>query len=246
MKPLVAVIAYNEEDNIVSTLNDLQPYRDLYDLVVIDNGSTDRTVSLCRKMKIKTIHHCINSGGSFGTVQTYFKYAFENDYKIMCQFDGDGQHLADQLHKIIEPIMNDAADYVIGSRFIERKGFQSFFYRRLGIRLFAAIDSWIVNQSLTDITSGFRAYGPKVIDFFGNKAKTQIHDPNQLLITSYFAGARIMEVPVIMKERIHGTSEFKTVEAFTFPIKGVVNILGCLLQKKQTIYMMRNYRGLQD
>jgi glycosyltransferase involved in cell wall biosynthesis len=246
MKPLVAVIAYNEEENIVSTLQDLKPYRDLYDFVVIDNCSTDRTAALSRKLNIVTLRHFVNTGDSFGTVQTYFRYAFEKGYQTLCQFDGDGQHLASQLNAIVEPIVNDKADYVIGSRFIEKKGFQSFFFRRLGIRLFAVIDSWIIGHPLTDVTSGFRAYGSKVIDLFGNRVKTQIHDINQLLLTSHFAGARIMEVPIVMRERRHGISEFNAISALTYPLKGVVNILGCVLQKEQTKYMTRNYRGIQD
>ena len=246
MKPLVAVIAYNEQENIVSTLQDLKPYRDIYDVIVIDNCSTDHTATLSRQLNFITLRHSVNTGGSFGTVQTYFRYAFEKGYQVLCQFDGDGQHLASQLSAIVEPVLNDKADYVIGSRFIEKKGFQSFFFRRLGIRLFAVIDSWIVGYPLTDVTSGFRAYGPRVIELFGNKVKTQIHDVNQLLLTSHFAGARIMEVPIVMRERKHGISEFNAISALTFPLKGLVNILGCVLQKEQTRCMTRDYRGIQD
>jgi hypothetical protein len=122
---------------------------------------------------------------------------------------------------------------VIGSRFLQKEGFQSYFFRRLGISLFALLDSLAVGQKLTDVTSGFRAYSPRVIRFFATRHRHELSDTNQLLLLSHFAGARIKEVPVVMRARVHGVSEFRSVAAIVFPLKGVVNILGCLLQRKR-------------
>jgi hypothetical protein len=124
---------------------------------------------------------------------------------------------------------------VIGSRFLRKEGFQSTGARRLGIRLFSWLDSQVIGQPVTDVTSGFRAYGAKVIEFFGCRFRHELYDTNQLLLLSHFAGARIAEVPVRMRPRQHGTSEYDLVGAVTYPWKGVVNIAGVLLQRRQLL-----------
>jgi len=228
---LIAVIAYNEEKNIRTTLEDLIDNNFGYDIVVIDNGSLDNTVKIAGEMGIPCVTHFINSGASSGTLMTYFNYAYRNGYDILCQFDGDGQHVASELPKIVDPIVNGEADYVIGSRFLKKEGFQSYAVRRLGIRIFAIIDSMILRRKVTDITSGARAYNKNVIEFFGKKYRHEVYDTNQLLLLSHFAGARIKEVPVVMKEREHGKSEFHLINALGFPVKGVINIIGTVLQR---------------
>lgn len=232
-KILIAIIAYNEEKNIRKTIEDLNKNNFGYDIVLIDNGSSDNTVKIAKDIGIPIIAHCINSGSSSGTLMSYFNYAFLNDYDILCQFDGDGQHLASELPKIIEPIENNEADYVIGSRFLEKEGFQSYAFRRMGIKLFSIIDSLIIGQKVTDITSGARAYSRKVIEFFGKKYRHEVYDTSQLLLLSHFSGARIIEVPVVMKEREHGKSEYNIFNTLSFPFKGVINIIGTLLQRNQ-------------
>jgi glycosyltransferase involved in cell wall biosynthesis len=230
-KVLVAVIAYNEERNIKSTIQDLLDSDLEYDIVLIDNGSLDSTVEIAREMGIPCVSHFINSGASSGTLMTYFNYAYRYGYDILCQFDGDGQHIASELPKIVQPIVNGEADYVIGSRFIEKEVFQSYALRRMGIKIFSIIDSMVLGMKVTDITSGARAYNKNVIEFFGKKYHHEVHDTNQLLLLSYFAGARVKEVPVVMKEREHGASEFNIINALGFPAKGVINIIGTLLQR---------------
>lgn len=235
MKILVSVIAYNEEQNLEETLRDLIKYRDRYnyDIIVVDNGSTDNTLDICRSMNIDYVSHCINTGGSMGTIMTYLMYAYRNQYDIVCQFDGDGQHLAAELGKIIEPVWNGEADLAIGSRFkdMNRQGFQSYFFRRIGIRFFSGFISAVIKQEMTDVTSGFRAYGRKAMAVFAHKNRVEISDINQLILQCYYEGVRIVEVPVIMKERKKGVSEFTPFRSVLFPLKGLINIIGFLLQR---------------
>jgi hypothetical protein len=89
----------------------------------------------------------------------------------------------------------------------------------------------IIGKKITDITSGARAYSRTVIEFFARKYRHEVYDTNQLLLLSHFAGARIMEVPVVMKERLHGASEFNIFNAVIFPSTCLINIIGTLLQK---------------
>jgi glycosyltransferase involved in cell wall biosynthesis len=233
VKTLIAVIALNEEANIGATLDDLKARPVGYDIAVIDNGSTDRTVAICRERGVRVISHCVHSGGAMGTVNTYFELAFQENYDCLCQFDGDGQHIASELPKICEPILSDRADYVIGSRFIEKQGFQSTATRRLGIRLFSQLDSLIMGQRVTDVTSGFRAYSRRVIEFFALKYRIELQDMNQLLLASHFSGARVLEVPVMMRPRIHGESEYDLLQSLSYPLFGAMNILGAWLQYRR-------------
>ena len=233
MRTIIAVIAYNEEKNIAKTLKDLRDHDAGYDVVVIDNGSGDNTARVCEEMGVDVVSHCVNTGCSYGTLMTYFLYAYKYNYDIVCQFDGDGQHMAVELPKIIGPIENGEADFVIGSRFLEKRGFQSSFLRRIGIRLFSVICSKAIGTKITDVTSGFKAYNRNTIEFFAKQYKHEIYDTSQVLLLGSFSGARIKEVSVEMKEREFGKSEYSSLSALWFPIKGIINILGCLLQKSQ-------------
>lgn len=231
MKILVAVIAYNEEKNIRKTLEGLLATGGGFDVVVVDNGSSDGTAAICRDMGVPVVSHCTNTGSSMGTVKTYFLYAHHNDYDVLCQFDGDGQHLPDQLDRIIRPVVEGRADYVIGSRFLEKQGFQSSFMRRIGIRLFSALDSRFIGHRVTDVTSGFRAYGRKVIRYFATQYQHEIIDTSQLLLMSHYAGARIVEVPVLMRDREHGVSEYDLANSIAFVLFGLLNVFGSWLQR---------------
>jgi glycosyltransferase involved in cell wall biosynthesis len=233
MRVLVSVIAYNEEASIRHALTDLQEHNCGYDVVVIDNGSSDATARIASEMGVPVVKHCINTGGSGGVATSYFLYAYQQGYDCLCQFDGDAQHLAEELPKIIDPVRRGEADYVIGSRFLRREGFQSTLTRRMGIRLFSLLDSAIIGQTVTDVTSGFRAYSRPVIEFFARWYRFEVHDTNQLLLASHLSGARVLEVPVVMRERMHGQSEFNLGNAVAYPFLGAVNIMGVWLQRRQ-------------
>ena len=236
MKILVSVISYNEEANIEATLRDLVDNNFGYDVVVIDNGSSDRTGAICRGLGIPVVRHCVNTGSSVGTLLSYFIYAYARDYDVLCQFDADGQHRAVELPKIIDPVVAGRADIVIGSRFIERAGFQSTATRRIGIWLFSRLFSRVTGCRLTDITSGFRAYGRDVIEFFGHSYRDPIYDSmNQFLLLAFFAGLRVREVPVMMEPRQFGHSEFNLWNSIAFPVKGLMTFLACLLQRRRIV-----------
>lgn len=234
MKILISVIAFNEENSIQDVIRDLNEHNFGYDIIVVDNASSDKTKSVCKGLNVRTISHCVNSDIN-GTWKTYLNYAFRNGYDIVCQFDGDGQHLAKELPRIIEPIIRKEANQVIGSRFLGNNTFQSSFVRRIGIRLFSFILSAIFKYKIKDVTSGFIAFDRRVIEFFAKYYKAEINDPNQTHLLSFFSGAKITEVPVEMNLRQHGTSLFNWLNSIIYPFNGLFNIVGCMLLKKEII-----------
>ena len=232
------MIAYNEAPNLEGVIEDLRSHCD-HDLVVVDNGSTDDTAAIARRLAVPCVSHCVNTGQSMGTVKTYFQYAWHHGYDVVCQFDGDGQHDATYLDAIIDPVLEDRADYVIGSRFIRHEGFQSSATRRLGINLFSLLASRIVGQEITDVTSGFRACGRRVIQFFGHEYKHELYDTSQLLLLAHYSGARAMEVPVTMRPRKDGASEYTLWRAVWFPLLAILNVVSTRLQRTQIRRMGR-------
>lgn len=236
MKILVSVISFNEEANIEATLRDLLANNCGYDIVVIDNGSSDRTGVICKRLNVPVVRHCVNTGSSVGTLLSYFHYGYVENYDVLCQFDGDGQHIAAELPRIICPVTAGEADIVIGSRFLEKAGFLSTPARRVGIWLFSRLFTRITGNRITDITSGFRAYGRDVIHFFGHAYRDPVYDSmSQFLLLAHFAGLRLREVPVLMRPRQFGQSEFNLWNSITFPAKGMMTFLACILQRRRIV-----------
>jgi glycosyltransferase involved in cell wall biosynthesis len=136
---LIAIITYNEEQNICKTITQLQQSKPNADIVLVYNDSKDATVKIAKELGISAISLQVNTGNPYGNVKAYFLYAYEKGYDLVCQFDGDGQHRSEELSKILKSVIEGNAHLVIGSRRIEKKGFQSTFYRRIGISVFSLL-----------------------------------------------------------------------------------------------------------
>lgn len=230
---LVAIIAYNESKNLPLVVEELRRDAPSYDIVVIDNGSNDNSRQLCKDLGVKFVSHFVNTGSSFDTVLTYFIYAYKNNYDVVCQVDGDFQHKASHLHSIINPIAEGNVDFVIGSRYIDNIGFQSTWLRRNTNRFLSYLVRVVSGLTLTDITSGFKAYGRRPIQYFANDFQRQIHDNISIVLLSRNNGHVIREVPVTMRPREHGVSEFTLSKSFLFVTKALISIVAYLLQKKK-------------
>lgn len=240
MKILTVISNYNEEKSIEKCIEDFRENAAICaDLLVIDNCSTDSSIKVIKETKVDYLQHAVNTGGSAGVIKTALLYAFKNDYDIYCHMDGDDQHNAAELEELVKPIMKGNADIVIGSRFLNKEGFQSYFARRLGIHLFSRLLSIITGQKLTDITSGFRAYNKKAISLFAKNFKHELEACIQLLMIAAYAGLSIKEVSIIMKSRNTGKSEIGVINSIKFPAYGIISIVGTMIQKKAI-------RGLTD
>lgn len=200
------------------------------DIAVINDGSKDRTKEVAEKTGAMVLDLPFNVGIG-ATVQTGFKYAAENHYDMAVQVDGDGQHDPQFLPALIEPVLNGNADMVIGSRFIDNQGFQSTFIRRLGIRIFYAVNSLIIRQKITDNTSGFRAYSAKAIQLLADEYPSDYPEPESVIILG-LRKFRILEIPVVMKEREGGRSSITLFRSLYYMIKVLLAIFINIFKKQ--------------
>lgn len=223
MKILIIIPAYNEEKNIDSILGELEKFKEQYDVVVINDKSLDRTSEMCKLMGAKVIDLPCNLGIG-GAVQTGYKYAFQNNYDIAVQLDGDGQHVPSYISMLVAPIIEKKADFVIGSRYINKVGFQSTKLRRIGIKYFSHLLRMLTKIKVTDPTSGFRACNKDIISLFANMYPLDYPEPESimfLLRNNY----KVTEVPVIMRERNAGTSSINLHKSIYYMIKVTVAVL---------------------
>lgn len=209
---LLIIPAYNEEDNILNTCNHIYDYNKKnntkYDIIVINDGSTDKTEQILNKNKIPHIK-LIHNLGIGGAVQTGYKYAYKNNYDIAIQFDGDGQHDASYISNLVEEI-EKGNDIVIGSRFVkELSEFKSTFIRRLGIKWLSLLIKICTRKRIYDPTSGFRACNKKVIKEFATDYPIDYPEPDTI-VTIIKKGYKVSEIPVKMNERTGGVSSLNT------------------------------------
>lgn len=228
MKALIIIPAYNEEKNILKSFNKIKKVSNLgknVDIMVINDGSTDDTKNILEKNNIPHIN-LINNLGIGGAVQTGYKYAYENNYDIAIQFDGDGQHDANYIKNIIEPLKDKKADMVIGSRFIDSSSsdFKSTKTRRLGINIISFFIKFLTKKKIYDTTSGFRAINKDLIKLFANDYPVEYPEPvstTKILKTGY----KVLEIPVSMNERKHGISSINQWKNIYYMVNVIISII---------------------
>jgi glycosyltransferase involved in cell wall biosynthesis len=223
MKVIAIIPAFNEEENIESVINSIKRSGTKIDIVVINDGSIDRTSELAKLTGVHVIDLPINLGIG-GAVQTGYLYAYENNYDIAIQFDGDGQHDGKDLWQLISQIENDSADMVIGSRFVEESNFKSSTFRYIGIKFFSKLVSRIIKNPITDPTSGYRSINRKVLELFSRYYPSDYPEVETIVYASN-RGLRIKEIPVNMRQREHGKSSISLLNGFYYMIKVTMMLL---------------------
>lgn len=217
MKTLIIVPAYNEQENIRSTVGDLRRHCPEADVLVINDCSTDGTPQILREDGIAHLSLPVNLGIG-GGVQTGYMYARDNGYDIAIQFDGDGQHEARFLPEMIAPVGRGEADLVIGSRFLKKEGFQSTGLRRAGIRWLSGLIRLLTGVRVLDVTSGMRAVGRTYIEAYAGNYAQDYPEPEAILYAAA-RKARILEIPVEMRERSGGKSTISPLRSVYYMIK---------------------------
>lgn len=219
---LVIVPAYNESESIESVVGTLEALP--YDYIVINDGSTDSTAQKLDAMGAAHIGLCRNLDIG-GAVQTGYKYALAGGWSVAVQFDGDGQHDAECIGRLIEPVLAGEADLTVGSRFVESENeFLSSRSRRAGIRILSSLIKLMTGTRIRDVTSGFRAANRDVIRKFVDYYPADYPEPESLA-GLLAAGMRVREVGVIMHERQGGTSSIGGMSAAYYMIKVGLSIL---------------------
>lgn len=223
MKKLVIIPAYNEAESILTTVQDVLDHAPGFDYVVVNDCSRDDTIRICREHHLNVLDLPINLGIG-GAIQTGYHYALECGYDMAVQFDGDGQHDAQYLQLLADKLESEQLDMVIGSRFIENKGFQSTGLRRFGIQFFKGLIRLLYGETITDATSGMRLCNRRVLEQFSQNYPQDYPEP-ETVARLLRHGYRVKEVPVVMRERQGGTSSINPAKSVYYMIKVSAAIL---------------------
>ena len=223
MKKLIIIPAYNESANIEKTVRDIEENAKGFDYVIINDCSTDNTREICEAKGFNIVNLPINLGIG-GAVQTGYQYAVRYGYDLAVQVDGDGQHDPQFLKQMADYMENHDVDMVIGSRFIEKEGFQSSFMRRVGITYFTGLIKLCTGKKITDPTSGLRMAGRRVIRMFADSYPKDYPEPESV-VSVLRKGYRVDEIPVVMRARQGGESSITMKKSVYYMIKVTLAIL---------------------
>jgi hypothetical protein len=230
LRRVAIVPALNEELALPAVIDELRAFDPGLDIVVIDDGSLDRTAAVAAAKGARVLRLPFNLGIG-GAVQTGFRYAYEHGYDLAVRVDGDGQHDPQQLGLVIAPVLRGEADIAVGSRFASvGAGYRSSRTRRVGIRLLAWVVSRIVGQRVTDTTSGFQALNREGIALF---ARDYPHDYPEVEATVmvFRHRLRLCEVPVSMRERGGGQSSITALRSIYYMVKVLLAIFVGLFRR---------------
>jgi glycosyltransferase involved in cell wall biosynthesis len=222
VRTLIVIPAYNEAPSIAAVVADIRTAF-TGDVLVIDDGSDDDTAAEALRTGAQVLRHSCNLGIG-ATVQTGFLYAVAHDYDVVIRLDGDGQHDPSYIPKFLEILSAGAADIVVGSRFLGRKGYQSTWVRRIGILILGVLSA-LVGTRVTDPTSGYWALTRRAVELLA-RFQPDDYPETQALVLASRAGLRITEIPVQMYARTAGRSSISGVlHAGFYMVKVILAVL---------------------
>jgi glycosyltransferase involved in cell wall biosynthesis len=221
---LIIIPAYNEEKSIQRVIASIKSEQPDVDIVVINDGSTDRTSQAAKKTGLVTVIDLPVNVGIGGAMQTGYLYAHRRGYDIAVQIDGDGQHDPAELGKIMLPVMEGDADCCIGSRFLEKTEYRSGFSRRIGIWFFSWMIHWMIGKRFTDPTSGFRAVNKRIIEHYAENYPEDYPEVEAIVMLTR-QSFRVKEVSVLMHSRQAGRSSITPFKSMYYMIKVSLAVL---------------------
>ena len=201
---LIIVPAYNEEATLRLVLEELRDVARRFDVVVVNDGSSDSTPAIARSLAVPVLDLCFNLGIG-GAVQTGFKYAVAEGYQVAVQVDSDGQFPPDRIDSLVRLVLDDGWDMVIGSRYLGDPGYDGSLLRRFGNLILSNIATLFSHYRITDATSGFRAYSRRALEYLAEYYPPDYPEPESIVFLSR-QGLRIREEPVSMRQRQGGVS----------------------------------------
>ena len=250
MKITIGIPAYNEEKNIASIITKLKNITD--SIIVCDDGSSDMTSEISKNLGAVVISHKKNMGYG-AAIRTIFQKSIELDSDILVTFDADGQHRIDDVSKILQPLENNEADIVIGSRFLDNES-KVPNYRKIGIKVITQVTNASLKKKLTDSQSGFRAYNKQALTQI-SPSEMGMGISTEILIKASNKGLRIAEIPITILYHddasthnpvSHGTSVLVSTIKFTsieHPLKfyGIPSIIFLIIGSAFTYSAIQYY-----
>jgi glycosyltransferase involved in cell wall biosynthesis len=233
MRALAIVPAWNEDRDLARVIGELRRAVPGWDICVVDDGSSDTTAAVARRAGAVVLRLPINLGIG-GAVQTGYLWARAHGYEIAAQIDGDGQHDPQYLASAARPITDGTADVVIGSRYLNPGGFRSSAIRRAGTRYLSWFLRLRCKAQITDPTSGFRVAGPRAIELFAADYPSDYPEPEAIALATRH-GLRVEEVPVVMRERQHGTSSIGPARTLYYLIKVSLALLLLPMERSRKV-----------
>jgi glycosyltransferase involved in cell wall biosynthesis len=229
-RSLAIVPAHNEAGSIGAVIDEIQAFDPRFDVVVVDDGSTDETASIAAARGAAVVSLPFNLGIG-GAVQTGFRYALQQGYDVAVRLDGDGQHDPAELPKLIAVLDRDEADVVTGSRFAgTANGYRPPTARRVGIAFFAKLVSLLTRQTVTDTTSGFQALNRRGIELFARDYPNDYPEV-EATVLAFKHRLRLAEVPVAMREREHGASSIGVLGSVYYMLKVTLALFLAMVRK---------------
>jgi hypothetical protein len=219
MRGVAIVPALNEEGTIASVIAELREFDPSLEILVVDDGSHDRTTQAARATGARVLRLPFNLGIG-GAVQTGFRYAYENDFDYAVRVDGDGQHDPAQLGAVVDPVVRGETNIAVGSRWLAPggSGYRSTAARRIGIRILSGVVSLLTRQHITDPTSGFQALDRQAIALFAADYPHDYPEVEAIVLVERHR-LRLVEVPIEMRERGGGQSSIGVFSSIYYMVK---------------------------
>jgi hypothetical protein len=229
---LILIPAYNEGSRIGEVVGRVREMYPEYGVLVVNDGSRDRTARAAQAAGAQVVSHPFNMGYGVA-IQTGYKYALAKGYDFLVQIDGDGQHDPAFIPQVLAPVLADETDFALGSRFLEAQSYEPSLARRVGMAFFRWLISRLICTRITDSTSGFQAFSRKVIRYFTTEVFPCDYPDADMLLTLHRAGFRIKEVPVRMYASVTGKSMHTGWKPLYYMFKMLLSIFVTLLRKSE-------------
>jgi glycosyltransferase involved in cell wall biosynthesis len=218
-RALIIIPAYNEEQSIGGVVGDLRRVVPDYDRLVVNDGSVDQTGEVLEKLGERQLRLPFNLGYGLA-LQTGMQYALARGYDLVVTLDADGQHQPSDIPRLIEVLLTSGADMVIGSRFCKAGQYGGPLMRRLGQELFSRLTHLLLRQRIFDTSSGFKVFRSTVCAALVGSSFMDFHI--ETLVRLRLLDYKIIEAPILVRERVHGQSMHSLASVFQYPVKTLI------------------------